>query len=297
MYCSAQYFAIPYGDSGSGSTSSRDGIGASRPYSAPPEEANSTRAPTCRAASSTLTVPTTFTCASSAGESTDARTSICAARWHTSSAPDPSITAARAPGSVTLTFCSCTRGSSRPSRPDDRSSATTTSSPLATSASATCEPMNPAPPVTRTRMTTNPHPRLIRAPTARPAEQITVRPSTSPCRLPDEQAVQRYRARGDGSQAIRPEVEKGEHGPGTRGELRRPAGRARPGPVADQAGARLRQAGLVRAPGQLDPAAARAEPGVPGRPGQRRAGEHGQIWRRITDGQGTAGAAQQAGQG
>ncbi len=30
-YCSAQYLATPYGDSGSGSTSSSDGIGASRP--------------------------------------------------------------------------------------------------------------------------------------------------------------------------------------------------------------------------------------------------------------------------
>ncbi len=41
------------------------------------------------------------------------------------------------------------RGGSR-ACPDERSSRTTTSSPRATSASATCEPMNPAPPVTRT---------------------------------------------------------------------------------------------------------------------------------------------------
>ncbi len=99
---------MPYGDSGSASTSSRDGIGASRPYSAPPEEANSTRAPTRRAASSTFTVPTTFAWASSAGKATDARTSICAARWQISPAPDPSTTAASAAGSVMLTFCGTT---------------------------------------------------------------------------------------------------------------------------------------------------------------------------------------------
>src|ERR1019366_7108997 len=38
MYCSAQYLAIPYGDSGRASTSSRDGMGASRPYRAPPDD-------------------------------------------------------------------------------------------------------------------------------------------------------------------------------------------------------------------------------------------------------------------
>ena len=72
---------MPYGDSGSGSTSSSDGIGASRPYRAPPVEQNSTRAPAARAASSTFTVPTALVCASSAGAATETRTSICAARW------------------------------------------------------------------------------------------------------------------------------------------------------------------------------------------------------------------------
>src|SRR6266487_4525614 len=96
---------MPYGDSGSASTSSREGIGAYRPYSAPPEEANSTRAPT-----------------------------------------------------------------RRPARPADKSSATITSSPLATSASARCEPIKPAPPVTRTRIATDPHtaPIIARPLRARP---------------------------------------------------------------------------------------------------------------------------------
>src|SRR5215469_7045594 len=73
-YCSAQYFAIPYGDSGIGGTLSGDGTGASRPYRAPPLEQNSTRAPPLRAACSTLIVPIIFARASSAGKSTEART-------------------------------------------------------------------------------------------------------------------------------------------------------------------------------------------------------------------------------
>ena len=50
-------------------------------------------------------------------------------------------------------------------RPADKSSATITSSPLATSASARWEPIKPAPPVTRTRMATDPNTAPI---TARP---------------------------------------------------------------------------------------------------------------------------------
>src|SRR6266702_5037695 len=64
------------------------------PILAPPVEQNSNRAPTLRAASSTLTVPTTFTSASSAGHATDARTSICAARWQISSGLASSTSAA-----------------------------------------------------------------------------------------------------------------------------------------------------------------------------------------------------------
>src|SRR6266568_4617462 len=63
-YCSAQCLAMPYGDSGSGSTSSIEGIGASRPYSAPPVEQNRTRACAVLAASSTLIVPSTLVWAS-----------------------------------------------------------------------------------------------------------------------------------------------------------------------------------------------------------------------------------------
>src|ERR1700730_15041640 len=152
MYCSAQYLAIPYGDSGSGSTSSRDGMGASRPYRAPPEEANSTRAPAIRAASRTLTIPTTLTCASSAGAATEERTSICEARWQISSGRTWLTTAVSGPASVMLSLCSVAWSSRRAARPADRSSITATSSPRVRNASVRCDPMTPAPPVTSTRM-------------------------------------------------------------------------------------------------------------------------------------------------
>src|SRR5689334_11698317 len=51
-----------------------------------------------------------------------------------------------------LSLCMATCGSSLPARPDARSSSTATSSPLASRASTTWEPMKPAPPVTSTRI-------------------------------------------------------------------------------------------------------------------------------------------------
>ncbi len=90
-------------------------------------------------------VPPTLISRSCRGSATDLRTSICAARWKTTSASvsigsviDPSIS--RAAG---LTF-------SR--RPVLRSSSTVTSSPRATRASTTWDPMKPAPPVTSARI-------------------------------------------------------------------------------------------------------------------------------------------------
>ena len=61
-------------------------------------EANSIRAPASRAASSRLTVPRMLTSASAAGASTDARTSIWAARWQISSGPNPATTSFSAGG-------------------------------------------------------------------------------------------------------------------------------------------------------------------------------------------------------
>src|SRR5262249_54514922 len=55
-----------------------------------------------------------------------------------------------------LTLCRVAAVSSRASWPADRSSTTGTSSPLVSRASVICEPMNPAPPVTSTRMVVDP---------------------------------------------------------------------------------------------------------------------------------------------
>jgi len=51
-----------------------------------------------------LIVPTTLTCASATGASTEARTSICAARWKISSGPNAFTAALSAAGSVTLSL-------------------------------------------------------------------------------------------------------------------------------------------------------------------------------------------------
>src|SRR5215211_415555 len=126
---------------------------------APPVELKTTCAPCPRAASSTAIVPSTFTDASSCGRSTETRTSTCAARWQQSSgraspktSPSPSrtsCTTSRAPSGTFSRF------------PFDRSSTTVTSSPRASSASTTCEPMKPAPPVTTARTGSYPKPMFV----------------------------------------------------------------------------------------------------------------------------------------
>src|ERR671937_397246 len=122
---------------------------------APPVELKTISVPCRRAASSTRIVPATFTSASCSGRSTDTRTSTCAARWKQTSAPSKcessgsrmSASSSRAPSG---TFSRL---------PLERSSRTSTSSPRARSASTTCDPMNPAPPVTIARKGS--YPRLL----------------------------------------------------------------------------------------------------------------------------------------
>src|SRR5262249_2078725 len=88
-----------------------------------------------------------------------------------------SVTAAvSAVASVMLSLCSGTPGSSRPARPDDRSSRTATSSPLACHASVTWEPMKPAPPATTTRIGDDPRRKTEWA------DGLCQRPDTRPCR-------------------------------------------------------------------------------------------------------------------
>src|ERR1035437_2137765 len=80
-YASAAHFDAPYGDSGAGIRSSRVGIGASSPYSAPPVEVNTTDAPQSPAASSTFSVPLMFTSQSRPGFSIETTTLAWGARW------------------------------------------------------------------------------------------------------------------------------------------------------------------------------------------------------------------------
>src|SRR3954447_11732433 len=120
---------------------------------APPVEVLIRRpAPDSSDAFSTLIVPSTLMRASFAGSATDLRTSICAARWKTVSGRARPKISAIARGSR----MSASTSSAPPCRfsllPVERSSRTVTSSPRSTRASTRFEPMKPAPPVTRARM-------------------------------------------------------------------------------------------------------------------------------------------------
>jgi hypothetical protein len=114
--------------------------------------ANTTFAPTARAASRTLIVPSTFDLASAAGSATDLRTSICAARWKITSGALRSTASRTASPSATEVVTSSAPAPTRSARPLDRSSTTVTRSPRASTAPTRCDPMNPAPPVTTTRI-------------------------------------------------------------------------------------------------------------------------------------------------
>src|SRR5664280_1607963 len=113
---------------------------------APPVEEKTTRAPTDRAASSTRTVPITFTAASKSGRSTETRTSAWAARWKQTSGRSSAKRSSS--GSRISSTCSraCWLTFSR--FPLERLSTMSTESPRAIRASTRFEPMNPAPPVT-----------------------------------------------------------------------------------------------------------------------------------------------------
>src|ERR671919_2173080 len=107
--------------------------------------------PCSRAASRILIVPSTFTSQSWSGRSTETRTSTCAARWRHASGRRSAKSARSASPSRTSPTTSSAPSFTFSRRPEERSSSTVTSSRLATSASTTCEPMKPAPPVTMAR--------------------------------------------------------------------------------------------------------------------------------------------------
>src|SRR4051794_11627997 len=142
-----------------GAAGGGSGVGtpSASPRIAPPVDASTKRpTPAARAASSITAVPPTLTAASKAGSSTARRTSICAARWKTTSGRSVPTTVPIASTSVMLASCSRapppTAASRFSRRPVERSSTTLTSSPRSRSASTRFEPMKPAPPVTSARM-------------------------------------------------------------------------------------------------------------------------------------------------
>src|SRR5579871_3647832 len=118
---------------------------------APPVDEKTKREPTSAAAMMRFSEPRMLIWASSSGSRTERLTLTWAARW-TMPSGRRLRTRWAASGERTSTRSKRAAGLTLASRPPDRSSTTTTSSPRAQSASVVCDPMNPAPPVTRTRI-------------------------------------------------------------------------------------------------------------------------------------------------
>src|ERR1700742_773713 len=122
----------------------------------PPDEVCTIlRTPVRRAASARRTVPMTLTEASNCGSVTDCRTSICAAKWNTTSGRCSSRMACRS--AVTMSASTKTK-SGLPSRcsrlagrPLEKSSRPSTACPSTSRRSTSVDPMNPAAPVTSAR--------------------------------------------------------------------------------------------------------------------------------------------------
>src|SRR5215210_676449 len=117
---------------------------------APPVEAKRIcRTPPWRAASARFRLPRMLTSASNMGSSTERRTSIWAAWWTRISTPDSRTRAAASLERMSRT-CSSAPSGTFSRRPPERLSMISTRRPVARKASATWEPMKPAPPVTQT---------------------------------------------------------------------------------------------------------------------------------------------------
>ena len=143
--------AIAYGDSGSlGKVSTFGGVLKS-PYKTPPVDVKITRVCASLAfnASMRLRVPRMLIAASVTGSATLFLTSIWPAKCVTTS---KRLSRTSSANSCEFTpICRNRALSGTFGRfPVERSSTTVTSNPRARKRSATCEPMNPAPPVTRT---------------------------------------------------------------------------------------------------------------------------------------------------
>lgn len=121
-----------------------------------------TWAPSRRPSSSTLNVPVVLATWLAMGATTERGTDGIAARWTMAAAPAPAR-----PSASESRIEPTSTATSRPARlawdPVDRSSITTTSWPSRSSRRTRLEPMNPAPPVTWTRIAVPPIPKPLRA--------------------------------------------------------------------------------------------------------------------------------------
>ena len=81
QYRSAASFATPYGEIGSVAESSDVGICRVEPYTDVDDEKTTRRTPSSRAASRTLSVPSTLTALDVSGSCTDRGTEPSAPRW------------------------------------------------------------------------------------------------------------------------------------------------------------------------------------------------------------------------
>src|SRR5947208_2993984 len=147
QYRSAASFATPYGEIGSGGVDSTVGSSGLVPYTDVDDEKTTRRTPSSRAASRTLSVPSTLTALEVSGSCTERGTEPSAPRWYTTSTPR--IAACTRSYERSSPSTTSTSSPSRLARfPVEKLSSTRTLSPRSTSASARLEPINPAPPVT-----------------------------------------------------------------------------------------------------------------------------------------------------
>src|SRR5439155_18498875 len=145
-------FVVAYGDAGAGRIVSTFGLSSEFPYTAAVEANTTRRTPASTAALRTPRLPWTFVRQYAAGCATLSGTEVFAASWYTTSWP--SMAAAKALRfRIEARFTRTSRGTVSRFRRDpvDRSSRTATSF-RAPRRSTRCEPMKPAPPVTRTRV-------------------------------------------------------------------------------------------------------------------------------------------------
>src|SRR5262245_54755027 len=147
QYCSAASLETAYGASGATDWDSRLGIPGALPYTELEDAKTTRRTPASRAASRTLSVPSTFTALEVSGSWMDLGTEGIAPWWKTTSTPFTAA-ATRSYERRSPSISSASSASRLRRCPVEKLSSTRTSSPRAKRARTRFEPMKPAPPVT-----------------------------------------------------------------------------------------------------------------------------------------------------